>query len=140
MKSKEISKQLTKIAEELNLPEEKYREDVFRTPDETDGEKWAIWYGPAGKEGDVATTVAIYAGCSYSVAEIQDVTDYVDDVGVNPFLVTSTVIDIEIEDCDSMEPIEALRRAARIGIDHLSQRGGEESFEATLDAAISSTL
>lgn len=102
----------------------KFREpDNYFSSDDYLGE-WAVWYGPRGSEGDVATEVEKEVG-GYIVSSYQHVAGLIDDYDTDfPYLKTSTFVDDE-ETTD-------IREAAFIGIERLDNQGGDEEMVAEL--------
>ena len=112
----------------------------FRMPDESVSTHWAIWYGPDGVEGDVATEAELSGSHGFTVREYQHVAGYFDEGTYDestPFLVLETFVsmdDLAFEDARSDDEVGmlALRYAAAIGVHQISEVGGEESFAAEL--------
>jgi hypothetical protein len=103
--------------------------EPFREPDE-EVAGYAIWYGPDGAEGDVATEVE-REHLGYIVREYHHVEGYIDDYDPDePFLVTETVVDED--DVPDVDDRMALRYAAAIGVQQMFERGGEESWASEL--------
>jgi len=122
---------MEKIAQRISIS----RDEPFREPDiYLDG--YAIWYGPAGVDGDVATEVERIDFGRFNVAEYQDTTGYFDVEQDPSILKTSAYADLseivenysvteeELEDDDLL----AIRWAARAGVDAMANNGGEEEF------------
>lgn len=118
--------------------------ELFRPPDAR-GADWAVWYGPAGEEGDVATAVARTGPYQYRIGEVQDVRGLIDDPGDN-FLVTTVTIDLDDAAQESLgidgdsararldrvSEEKKLRMAAGLGAGYISERGGDEHWASTL--------
>jgi hypothetical protein len=118
--------------------------EIWRVPDE-EGEEWAVWYGPEGPEGDVASAVARTGSYQYRFAEIQNVVGLIDEPEED-FLVTAVTIDlddaaqkplrIDGEEArrrlDQMPEEKKLRLAAAFASDMIPRLGGEESWAETL--------
>jgi hypothetical protein len=108
--------------------------EPFREPDE-EVAGYGIWYGPDGPDGDVATEVEIehlgYERDRYIVREYHHAEGYIDDYDPDePFLVVETLVDkADLPDVDDRL---ALRYAAAIGVQQMSERGGEESWASEL--------
>lgn len=88
----------------------------WRKPDVKVGDDYAIWYGPQGPEGDVATEVDREADDLYTVSEYQDVTGLIDDP---PDFVLKTSTQVYAQ---------SLREAAAKGVEAMQRWGGEEEF------------
>lgn len=131
----------------------------FRLPDEEFDLRWAVWYGPDGAEGDVATEVELDGHRGFVVREYQNVDGLIEEYDESePFLVHETFVDFDqLRDAadstgelfDAMggdDPEELLtivpdndearllilRYAAAIGVRYLMEHGGEESWAAEL--------
>lgn len=125
--------------------------ELFREPDEV-GPDYAVWYGPGGPEGDVAT-VATLSGI---MGEVQYVADVIEEPEAD-FLVTSTSVDLakevsdhfkdeedpeeEAEDLlESLDDTEKMRMIASIGADHIPRYGGDEEWAETLQGGIDTLI
>lgn len=102
----------------------------------------AIWYGPAGVEGDTATEVTWTcrrSRCEFTITEYQHVVGLVDNPPA-PFIATSaTVLTDEIDQAlfalglpglsvDREDPAEWARWAAGLGVAKLAHSGGHEEW------------
>jgi hypothetical protein len=104
--------------------------EPFREPDEEIA-GYAIWYGPDGPDGDVATEVEQHGYSDYIVREYHHAEGYIDDYDPDePFLVVETFVDKD--DVPDVDDRLALRYAAAIGVAQMSERGGEESWASEL--------
>ena len=88
----------------------------WRVPDNQVMQIWAVWYGPAGPEGDCATEVERISEGLYEVSEYTCVVGLIDNPPA-PILKTTTVI--EAPD---------LLVAPSIGTQYLAYYGGEETW------------
>ena len=119
--------------------------ELWREPDEK-GREFAVWYGPAGPEGDVATTVAKAGPYEYRIGNVQDVRGLIDEPEEN-FLVTSysieldyvveTALRIGAEEArrrlDQMDEEKKMRLAVGIGVGLMEERGaGDEAWAPSL--------
>ena len=95
---------------------EEWRKPDYQHTDINDEIVHAIWYGPAGPEGDTATEVERIYGDSYNVTEYVCVVGLLDSYPA-PILATSTVIEAE----------NALL-APCYGTQYMAHYGGEEEF------------
>ncbi len=101
----------------------------------------AIWYGPEGVKGDVATEVEL-DGDYIKINEYQDITGYVDELPSedSPFLVKSVSFDSEdVFDTLSETRIrkprsisQLFRWSAGLGVAYMAYWGGEESYAGEL--------
>ena len=126
--------------------------DLWRPPDESDADS-AIWYGPEGPEGDVATAVAKSGDYEYRVGEVQDVRGLIEDPEAD-FLVTAVWIDLDSavqhalringdearRRLDSLDEGKKLRMAVGLGVGYLAERGGDESWAPTLKTGIAEII
>lgn len=109
----------------------------FRVPDESveskDHGDYAIWYGPAGDEGDVATEVTPEYG-GWEIAEYRDVSWLDAEAGIegdDPFLKISTRVTLDELEGALGRPVPedsalASRLAAGYGVAYLGYYGGTE--------------
>lgn len=104
--------------------------ETWRKPDDS-GERWAVWYGPAGEEGDVASAASKLGGYQYRFGEIQDVEGLIEEPP-DRFLVTSVTVDLD----------EAVRDALRIDLDDARERLDQvpEEKKLRMAAAFASAL
>lgn len=123
--------------------------EVWRVPDE-EGDNWAVWYGPEGPEGDVASAIARIDRYQYRFGEVQDIRLLVD-VPPDSFLVTVETIDlddvvqktlrIDGDDArrrlDQMPEQKKLRMAAAVASALIPQFGGEEKWAPSLADGLS---
>lgn len=86
----------------------------WREPDVLGPGDYAVWYGPEGRDGDCAVEVD-----GPYVRQYQSVVGYLEDHNGPQFLCTETYL----EDCP-----EEIRLRAAIGVAHIAEFGGEESF------------
>lgn len=126
--------------------------DLWRPPDESDRDS-AVWYGPEGPEGDVATAVSKIGRYEYRIGEVQDVRGLIENPEEN-FLVTSVWIDLDAvvqkalriggdearNRLDSMDEENKLRIAVGIGVGYMAERGGDESWAPSLEAGIAEII
>lgn len=118
--------------------------ELWRPPDVSEDDS-AVWYGPEGPEGDVATAVARIGPYQYRIGEVQDVRGLIDEPEED-FLVTTVLIDLDnvIQEAwritgdearkrlDRLDDETQLRMAAGIGAGYMTERGGDETWVATL--------
>ena len=96
--------------------------EKWREPDVTvEGNGfYSVWYGPEGEDGDCATEVE-----GNTVRQYQHVGGYFDVyLKDRPFLCTETYV----EDIGTNDP----RALVAVGIDQISEFGGEETMENSL--------
>lgn len=95
----------------------------FRAPDVKVGTRYAVWYGPGGRNAEQATEVEHEGyGNNWRVSEYQYLEGYVDDFDPNfPFLRTTT----------SVEARDA-REAASLGVERIGHYGGDEETVESL--------
>jgi hypothetical protein len=84
---------------------------------------WAVWYGPAGINGDYATEIESTPG-GWVVREYQCVLGYFDEYNGPPFLCTETFV--------SNEESDQYEIAIDIGVKRIAYYGGDESFVDSL--------
>lgn len=109
------------------------------------GPDYAIWYGPEGEEGDIATVVSRISYREFIVAEIRDVTDLIEDIPEEgPFLIISTVVELDEELVEGLDERRDERTllgiAASIGISKISEEGGREEWASSLQEAIDTVV
>lgn len=109
----------------------------WREPDDNH-EGYAIWYGP-GNAPEQATEVESYHG-GWIVSEYQHLGGYVadDDPHADDFLKISTFVSYgDVADAINIDRDEIvfaedqdqyIRYAVKVGVDRISERGGEESY------------
>lgn len=131
-------------------PKEALGFELWREPDEMDPDH-AVWYGPEGSDGDVATVAARTGSYEYRVADIQNVEGLIEEPQA-PFLATSTWVDLvdAVRErlgisadaararLDKLGDNKKLRIAAGIGVAALSERGGEEDWVDSLAEGVTS--
>lgn len=126
--------------------------ELWRFPDESDVDS-AIWYGAEGPEGDVATAVSKTGPYQYEVAEVQDVRGLIEEPEEN-FLVTSVSIDLDnvVQEAwrisgdearkrlDGLDDEVRLRMVVGLGAGYISERGGDQTWAATLAEGIAEII
>ena len=98
--------------------------DLWREPDSRSDDNWAVWYGPAGQDGDCATECERQFD-GFVVREFQHVGGLIEDYDEDqPFLCIETWV--------SDEEANNLCKAVGIGVDRIREQGGPESFVESL--------
>jgi len=102
-----------------------YSDTVWREPDLRIGNTYAVWYGPAGVEGDCATEIE-HDGWYWRITEYQHVGGLVDEYQADtPFLTQTTYI-------DTLAAHVPLRYVVSRGVDYMGHYGGSEGWEEYL--------